>query len=62
MTKLDVFDAVRALLLRRSEQSPVVVVLEDLHWADGATRDLIAFLARTLRASRVMLVVSYPFR
>src|SRR5215207_9276443 len=57
--QLQLFDAVRALLMHRSEQSPVVVVLEDLHWADRASRDLIAFLARTLRAGRVMLVASY---
>jgi predicted ATPase len=57
--QLRVFDAVRTLLLRRSEQSPVVVVLEDLHWADRSTRDLVAFLARTLRSGPVTLVASY---
>jgi DNA-binding CsgD family transcriptional regulator len=62
LDQLQVFDAVRALLLRRSQQSPVVVVvvvLEDLHWADRSTRDLLVFLARTLRSGRVMLVGSY---
>jgi DNA-binding CsgD family transcriptional regulator/tetratricopeptide (TPR) repeat protein len=59
LEQLQVFDAVRALLLRRSQRSPVVVVLEDLHWADRATRDLIGFLARTLRSGRVMLVAGY---
>ena len=59
LEQLQVFDAVRALLLRRSQRSPVVVVLEDLHWADRASRDLIAFLARTLRSGRVVLVASY---
>ena len=53
------FDAVRAVLVGRAERSPVVVVLEDLHWADRATRDLVAFLARTLRSGRVLLVASY---
>jgi DNA-binding CsgD family transcriptional regulator/tetratricopeptide (TPR) repeat protein len=57
--QLQVFDAVRALLLRRAQPSPVVVVLEDLHWADRASRDLIGFLARTLRSGRVLLVASY---
>ena len=59
LDQLQVFDAVRALLMRRSEQSPVVVVLEDLHWADRASRDVVAFLARTLRMGRVTLVVSH---
>jgi predicted ATPase len=34
-------------------------VLEDLHWADRSSRDLLAFLARTLRSGRVTLVASY---
>jgi DNA-binding NarL/FixJ family response regulator/tetratricopeptide (TPR) repeat protein len=59
LDQLQVFDAVRAVLVGRSQQSPVMVMLEDLHWADRATRDLVAFLARTLRSGRVMLVVSY---
>ena len=59
LDQLQVFDAVRALLVGRAGRSPVVVLLEDLHWADHATRDLVAFLARTLRTGRVMLVVSY---
>jgi predicted ATPase len=59
LEQLQVFDAVRALLLRRSQRSPVVVVLEDLHWADRASRDLISFPARTLRSGRVMLVASF---
>ena len=59
LEQLWVFEAVRTLLVRRSERSPVVVVVEDLHWADRATRDLIGYLARTLRSGRVLLVGSY---
>ena len=50
LDQLQVLDAVRAVLVGRSERSPVVLVLEDLHWADRASRDLVAFLARTLRS------------
>jgi DNA-binding NarL/FixJ family response regulator/tetratricopeptide (TPR) repeat protein len=59
LDQLQVLDAVRAVLVGLSERSPVLLVLEDLHWADRATRDLVAFLARTLRAGRVTLAVSY---
>ena len=59
LDQLQVFDAVRALLLGRAERSSVVLVLEDLHWADPSSRDLVAFLARTLRRGRVTLVASY---
>jgi DNA-binding CsgD family transcriptional regulator/tetratricopeptide (TPR) repeat protein len=59
LDQVQVFDAVRAVLLGRAEQSVVVMVLEDLHWADRATRDLVAFLARTLRSGRVLLLATY---
>jgi DNA-binding CsgD family transcriptional regulator/tetratricopeptide (TPR) repeat protein len=59
LDQLQVLDAVRAVLLGCAERSAVLMVLEDLHWADRATRDLVAFLARTLRSGRVLLVASY---
>jgi len=59
LDQLQVLDAVRAVLVGLAERSPVVLVLEDLHWADRGTRDLVAFLARTLRSGRVALAVSY---
>jgi predicted ATPase len=33
--------------------------VEDLHWADQSTRDLLAFLVRNLRRERVLLVATY---
>ena len=36
-----------------------MLVIEDLHWADRSTRDLLAFLVRNLRRERVLLVVTY---
>jgi DNA-binding NarL/FixJ family response regulator len=59
LDQLQVLDAVRAVLAGLAERSPVVLVLEDLHWADRGTRDLVAFLARTLRSGRVASAVSY---
>ena len=53
------FEAVLALLARLAGDEPVLVVLEDMHWADRSTRDLLAFVARNLRRERVMVVASY---
>jgi ATP/maltotriose-dependent transcriptional regulator MalT len=44
---------------RVSEAAPVVLVLEDLHWADSSTRDLIRFLVRNLERERVLIVGTY---
>jgi DNA-binding CsgD family transcriptional regulator/tetratricopeptide (TPR) repeat protein len=40
-------------------RSPIVVAVEDLHWADGATLELMTYLARGLRGERVMLTATY---
>jgi DNA-binding CsgD family transcriptional regulator len=47
-------EALRAV----AEQVPVVVVVEDLHWADASTRDLVSYLVRVLRRARVLLLAT----
>jgi predicted ATPase len=53
------FELLLGLLGRLSESVPLVVVIEDLHWADRSTRDLLAFWVRNFRRERVLLVVTY---
>src|SRR5215217_1057715 len=53
------FELVLGLLGRLGEQTPLVLVVEDVHWADRSTRDLLAFLARNLRRERILVVVTY---
>src|SRR5215475_6127539 len=50
------FVRVLELLAGLAIRSPVVLVLEDLHWADDSSRELLAFLAVRLRDQPVMLV------
>ena len=40
------FEQMLLLLERLAEAGPVVLVIEDVHWADRSTRDLLAFLIR----------------
>jgi pimeloyl-ACP methyl ester carboxylesterase/tetratricopeptide (TPR) repeat protein len=54
-SQLRLFEAV---LARLAEQAPVLVVLEDLHWADASTLDLVVFLAHHLRDRQVLLVAT----
>ncbi len=58
-TQGQLFEALLRVLAMLSTSRPVLLVIEDAHWADRSTRDLIAFLARTLRQGRVAVVVSY---
>ncbi|MBF8290394.1 MAG: transcriptional regulator, LuxR family [Chloroflexi bacterium] len=53
------FDAVIGVLGRLAADRPLVLVLEDIHWADGSTRDLIRFLLRNLRDERLLIVATY---
>jgi DNA-binding CsgD family transcriptional regulator len=53
------FELLLGMLARLSQQMPVTLVVEDLHWADRSTRDLLAFLARNLRRERLLVVVTY---
>jgi DNA-binding CsgD family transcriptional regulator/tetratricopeptide (TPR) repeat protein len=50
------FERMLALLTDLSARIPLVLVLEDLHWADASTRDLLAFLTVRLRRQRVLIV------
>jgi ATP/maltotriose-dependent transcriptional regulator MalT len=54
-----VFEALLTLLERLGRDDPVLLAIEDLHWADASTRAFLAFLARSLSTERVLLVASY---
>ena len=53
------FELTLALVDRLSSDRTLVLVLEDLHWSDPATRDLLGFLARNLTQGRVVLVATF---
>jgi DNA-binding CsgD family transcriptional regulator len=57
--QLRLFEAVLALLDRLGARTPVLLVLEDLHWADRSTRTFLGFLARSLRSERVAVLATY---
>ncbi|WP_329618142.1 AAA family ATPase [Streptomyces brevispora] len=53
------FELTVRMLERISTERAVVLVLEDLHWADASTRHLLAYLFRTLRSGRLVVVGTY---
>ena len=59
MGRARLFDRLRRLFGGLARAAPLLLVLEDLHWADSATLDVLAFLLRTLRGARLLIVGSY---
>ncbi len=57
--QLRLFEALLELFAALSERAPVVLCLEDVHWADRSSRTFIAYLARSLRTERILLLLSF---
>ena len=53
------FELLLGVLHRLADSVPLVLVVEDLHWSDRSTRDLLAFLVRNIRDVGVVLVMTY---
>ncbi|QEC49951.1 AAA family ATPase [Baekduia soli] len=53
------FELLLALMRGLSSDGPVLLVIDDLHWADRSTRDFMAFLARNLCDQAVLVVAAY---
>ena len=52
-------DLVSALLAESNGRRPAIFVLEDVHWADEATLDVLRLLARKLQRSAALVLVTY---
>ncbi|MFE1169606.1 AAA family ATPase [Nocardiopsis sp. NPDC058789] len=52
------FEAVLTFLEERAAPAGLTLVIEDLHWADASTRDLLVFLPRNLGSAPVHLLIS----
>ncbi len=57
--QLRLFEALFELIDRLSEDAPLLLALEDVHWADRSTRTFVSFLARSLRCERVLVILTY---
>ena len=58
-SQLRFFEETLALLTGHAAAAPVLLVLEDLHWADTSTLDLVVFLAHNLAERPVVLLATY---
>jgi DNA-binding CsgD family transcriptional regulator/tetratricopeptide (TPR) repeat protein len=53
------FDAVRQFLHQATQQVPITLILDDLHWADTPSLSLLEFLNQELPNSRLLIVAAY---
>ena len=57
--RIRLFESLFRCIAELARMRPLLVVLEDLHWSQTATLDVVAFLLRRAVESRVMIVVTY---
>lgn len=59
LLKLKAHEALRTLVLRKSQAGPLVWVAEDLHWIDASTEEFLASLVEAMAGSAFLLLLTY---
>jgi DNA-binding CsgD family transcriptional regulator len=59
LAQQQLFGAVLGMLAELASARPLLLILEDVHWADRSTRDLLTFLSRVLHRERVAVLATY---
>ena len=57
--KFGTFEAVKSLLLALSQQKPLVVFLEDVHWMDKLSEEFFTYLSRCIHGHSFMMLSAY---
>lgn len=57
--QMRLFEQAAALLARAAARSPLVLAIDDLHWADQSTLDLISYIVHTVTTSPIVVVHAY---
>ena len=53
------YETVSSMLLEMARRRPILFFLDDLHWADNGTLQLLGYVVRSIRGARVLLVAAY---
>ncbi len=57
--RFELFEAVASHLRARARAAPLLLIFDDLHMADGATLELLSFIARGLRGTQIAVVATW---
>jgi predicted ATPase len=53
------FESIRDLLIRESQNRPLIVALEDMHWIDRTSEEFLTFLIDWLANSKILMILLY---
>jgi DNA-binding CsgD family transcriptional regulator/tetratricopeptide (TPR) repeat protein len=59
LARTRLFESILSFVTRLAQRAPVVLVFEDLQWADSASAELLDFMARNLQETSALLVGTY---
>jgi class 3 adenylate cyclase/tetratricopeptide (TPR) repeat protein len=57
--RLKLFEALRSMMLQGGQRRPLVLAVEDLHWIDKTSEEVLLHLADSIPTARVLLLVTY---
>jgi class 3 adenylate cyclase/tetratricopeptide (TPR) repeat protein len=57
--KARIFEALRAVLVAASSERPLVLVVEDLHWVDRLSAELLSYVCESIPEHRLLLVLTH---
>ena len=52
-------EAVKRIIIRESLKQPLIVIIEDLHWIDAETQELLDLLVDSVASARILMLVNY---
>ena len=58
-TRFRLFGSIARFLVNRSRRRPLVLILDDLHWADAPTLRLLEFLTQEMTEGRLLIIGTY---
>ena len=54
-----VFEAIRNVLVRGSQEKPLILAVEDLHWIDKTSQEFLEYMIGWLPSTRILLILLY---
>jgi class 3 adenylate cyclase/tetratricopeptide (TPR) repeat protein len=57
--KIRLTETIKTLILKGADARPLVIAIEDLHWIDKTSEDVIEYLLKGIAGARILLIITY---